>query len=71
MPDRRYSGTTSLTLVAAMNRLAGSPIRLAIRPAVRLPKFPLGRKQSGQRPPPAASNARQKVIEELRQNRRG
>src|SRR6187401_34287 len=41
-PVVRYSGTTSLTLVAATNRLIGSPARLAIRPAVRLPKLPLG-----------------------------
>ena len=33
LPD--IAGTTSLTLVAATNRLIGSPARLAIRPAVR------------------------------------
>ena len=38
----RYSGTTSLTLVAATKRAIGRPARLAISPAVRLPKLPLG-----------------------------
>src|SRR5687767_12266436 len=41
-PVARYSGTTSLALVAATNRLIGSPARLVIRPAVRFPKLPLG-----------------------------
>ena len=41
-PVARYAGTTSLTFVAATNRAIGSPARLAISPAVRLPKFPLG-----------------------------
>src|SRR5229473_4582665 len=41
-PVNRYSGTTSLTLVAATKCAMGRPARLAIKPAVRLPKFPLG-----------------------------
>ena len=41
-PVSRYAGTTSFALVAAMNRQIGSPARFAIRPAVRLPKLPLG-----------------------------
>ncbi len=41
-PVTRYSGTTSLTLVAATKRVIGSPARFAINPAVRLPKFPDG-----------------------------
>ena len=41
-PLRRYSGTTSLALVEAMNLATGKPMRLAKRPAVRFPKLPLG-----------------------------
>ena len=41
-PGVEYSGTTSLALVAATNRSIGRPARFAIRPAVRLPKLPLG-----------------------------
>jgi hypothetical protein len=32
----------SLLLLAAMKRFTGNPIRLANRPAVMLPKLPLG-----------------------------
>ncbi len=39
---RKNSGTTSLTLVAATIRAMGSPIFLAISPAHKLPKLPLG-----------------------------
>src|SRR5262249_37639097 len=46
-PVRRYSGTTSLTFVAAANRSTGRPIRLAMRPAVRFPKLPLGTDTTG------------------------
>ncbi len=42
LPLRRNSGTTSLVLVAATNWAAGRPMRFVNRPAVRLPKFPLG-----------------------------
>ena len=47
----RYSGTTSLTFVAATNRAIGRPARFAISPAVRLPKLPLGVRDD--RPPSA------------------
>jgi len=47
VPVRRYSGTTSLTFVAATKRSTGSPMRLAIRPAVRFPKLPLGTETTG------------------------
>ena len=42
VPLARNSGTASLMLVAATNPLTGSPRRLAMSPAVRLPKLPLG-----------------------------
>src|SRR5437773_10432469 len=48
-PVRRYWGTTSFTLVAATKRFTGNPIRFAISPAARLPKFPLGTETT--RPP--------------------
>ena len=41
-PVARYSGSTSLALVAAMKRATGSPIRDASTPAVRLPRLPDG-----------------------------
>ena len=41
-PVSRYAGTTSFALVAATNRSIGRPARFASRPAVRLPKLPLG-----------------------------
>ena len=41
-PESRYSGSTSFAFVAAMKRATGSPIRAAITPAVRLPRFPEG-----------------------------
>ena len=41
-PVARYSGTTSLVFVEATKRSTGTPIRAAMMPAVRLPKFPEG-----------------------------
>src|SRR5258707_14740980 len=51
-PVSRYAGTTSFALVAATNRAIGSPARFAIRPAVRLPKLPLGVENTTRPPPP-------------------
>lgn len=47
LPLRRYLGTTSLELVAAMNFSTGRPSCLARRPAVRFPKFPEGMTKTG------------------------
>ena len=41
-PVFKYVGKTSLLFVAAIKACTGSPIDLAISPAVRFPKFPLG-----------------------------
>ncbi len=42
IPESRNSGTASLILVEAIKRCTGNPIRLAMMPAVRFPKLPLG-----------------------------
>src|SRR5262245_3176200 len=64
-PVARYAGTTSFTLVAAMNRSIARPDRLAISPAVRLPKFPLGVQTvtgaGAERAPPAAGLSRREA----------
>ena len=52
------SGTTSLTLVAATNRAIGRPARLAIRPAVRLPKLPLGVQKTHRQAPSEPARCR-------------
>ena len=62
-PDRRYAGTTSLTLVAATNRRTCRPMRLAMRPAVRFPKLPLGTETIGS----VAQAGQHEVIKHLRQ----
>src|SRR5271155_271641 len=41
-PERKYSGTASLTFVEATNFATGNQMRLANIPAVKFPKFPLG-----------------------------
>src|SRR5262245_27133213 len=56
-PVARYAGTTSLLLVAATKRATGRPARLAIRPAVRLPKLPLGVQKTTARSKPRAPAA--------------
>ena len=73
LPESRNLGTVSLRLVAAIIRFIGNPKATASRPAVTLPKLPLGTLNTGLTPRGnlATASKETKPLRQWKQSRRG